>query len=293
MKSTLNLSLIFHLILALCIGVPTSFVYSKEHPHILPDNDMRIPDMRAKNPGLVTESEFNQVISILKKIYSADIETKSGLKFIVNANWEDDTVNAYATREVESWSIHIAGGLARAKAMTKDSLALIVCHEIGHHLGGAPRTFLFDGWPSAEGQADYWATSKCLKRYYQELRNEEVVLDDRIPEKVMNDCRMVYKSMAEFKICLRSQLAAVDFSNFLNMLPTTKVATSINLLDTREVKGTNTNDYPRPQCRVDTVYAGTLCTIHHSVQTSDTDDKIGHCIDQTKPGTRPKCWYKH
>lgn len=293
----MNLSLkaptFFPLILALILWVQTSVALAQTIPNILPDNDMRIPDMRAKNPGIVSESEFNQVISTIKKIYTADIEAKSGLKFIVNANWEDDTVNAYATREVESWSIHIAGGLARAKAMTKDSLALIVCHEIGHHLGGAPRTFLFEGWPSAEGQADYWATSKCLKRYYQELRHEEVVLDDKIPEKVLSDCRSVYKSLSEIKICLRSQLAAVDFSNFLNMLPSTKVATSINLTDTREVKGTNTNDYPRPQCRVDTVYAGSLCTIHHSVQTSDTDDKIGHCIDQTKPGTRPKCWFKH
>lgn len=256
---------------------------------VIPYNDIQIPTELAKG---VSEADFKRITDLLHKIYAPKIEEKSHLKFVMNADWSDETVNAYATREVDAWTVQIAGGIARAPGMTKDSFALIVCHEIGHHLGGAPRTFLYDGWPSAEGQADYWASSKCLKNYYQALLEDEVIIKTDLPAKVSKDCTSVYKGYAEMKICIRSMMAAIDFSNFLNELPDNKVATSIERFDDRIVKGTNTNHYPRPQCRVDTVYSGALCDIDANVATSETDAKIGHCNDATKLGTRPRCWYK-
>lgn len=261
--------------------------------NVIPENDLKNSlQSRPKFAGAVNESDFNFVSKTLHKIYAPKILEKGGLKFIMNANWKDDTVNAYATREVDSWSVHIAGGIARAKGMTKDSLALIICHEIGHHLAGAPRTFLYEGWPSAEGQADYWATSKCMKKYYQEIFHEEVLLDQSIPKKIITDCTAIYKTSPSLKVCIRSMMASLNFADFLNALPGAKVVISIETPDTRQVKGTNTNDYPRPQCRLDTLYQGTLCEIDSNVLTSDEDDKAGHCIDTNKPGTRPRCWYK-
>ena len=240
----------------------------------------------------ITENDFRSVTNVLHRIYSPIIKEASGLNFVIDADWKDSTVNAYATREVESWTVHVAGGIARATGMTKDSLALVVCHEIGHHLGGAPKTFLYSGWPSAEGQADYWATSKCLKKYYDELKNEAISVVSFIPEKVLRDCARVYKNDVDLKICVRTMLASISFSHFLNTFPDVKVPTSIEEHDPRQVKGTNTNDYPRPQCRLDTLYAGALCNIQSDIATSQTDVKIGHCNDMTKPGTRPRCWYR-
>lgn len=261
--------------------------------NVIPDNDMSIPPLTIKETDTVSEHEFNTVTKLLHKIYAPTVEELHGVKLVMNADWKDATVNAYATREVETWTVHVSGGIARAKGMTQDSLALIVCHEIGHHLGGAPRTFLYEGWPSAEGQADYWASSKCMKKYYEVLKHEEVSIDRNVPDKVMKDCNNIYKNLFEFKICVRTLLSAVDFSHFLNALPDIKTPTSIELSDSRLVKGTNTNDYPRPQCRLDTIYQGALCTINADVATSETDATIGHCNDVTKPGHRPRCWYKH
>lgn len=255
------------------------------------DNVLTVPE-NLRSSHTVTELEFNSVASILHKIYSPIILEKSGLKFIMAADWKDDTVNAYATREVETWTVHVAGGIARATGMSKDSLALIVCHEIGHHLGGAPRTFLFDGWPAAEGQADYWAASKCLKNYYKELHHQEAVISSELPAKALQDCSSVYKDYSELKICIKTMKANLDFSTFLNALPDVKNPTSLEDVDPREVKGTNTNHYPRAQCRVDTIYQGALCNIDANVATSESDAKIGHCNDTTKPGTRPRCWYR-
>lgn len=275
-------------LLSLVFGV----AFSSQAFGVVPYNAVSIPTYSSNLAQTITEEDFNKVTDILYKLYAPKISAKGGVKFVMNADWKDATVNAFATREIETWTVHIAGGIARAPGMTKDSFALIVCHEIGHHLGGAPRTFLYDGWPSAEGQADYWASSKCLKNYYNQLANEVVEIGSDVPEKVMRDCSSVYKKYSELKICVKSMMATISFSNFLNELPDNKTPTSIELFDDREVKGTNTNNYPRPQCRVDTIYQGALCNIEANVATSETDAKIGHCNDLEKPGIRPRCWYK-
>ena len=258
--------------------------------HVIPENTMSNPiEIKDSN---ISESDFRNVINILHKIYAPKIKEKGNVDLIMNAVWEDATVNAYASRETDTWTIHINGGIARAKGMTKDSLALIICHELGHHLGGAPRTFLYDGWPSAEGQADYWATSKCMKNYYEELKHEDVSNIGIVPDKIIRDCSNVYLNSNEIKICVKTQLAALDFSSVLNSFPDVKKPIQLDTPDDRIVKGTNTNHYPRPQCRFDTMYQGALCDINSHVATSETDAKIGHCNDTTKLGSRPRCWYK-
>ena len=261
---------------------------------IIPKDGLKNPLAEIKNFDTVSEEDFNFITQLLHKIYSPDIEEKSGLKFVMLADWDDPTVNAYATRSLDSWKIHVNGGFARAHGMTDDSLALSICHEIGHHLGGPPRTFLHGGWPSAEGQADYFATSKCLKRYYAELEFEDnyEIHHASIPKKVVTDCNAVYKKLSDMKICVRSQMASLDFAQFLNSFPDVRNLVVLGGKDAKVVKGTNTNDYPKPQCRFDTLYQGSLCAIQSNVASSDTDAKIGYCNDESKPGARPRCWYK-
>lgn len=261
---------------------------------VIPENDLKNPPLIVKDFDTLSENDFNFVIATLYKIYAPVIEERSGLKLNMFADWQDGTVNAYATRSVDAWNVHINGGIARAKGMTIDGLAVIVCHEIGHHLGGAPRTFLYQGWPSAEGQADYFATSKCLKKYYAQLSLEEesFALDSSIPQKVIMDCNSVYKNVADLKICIRSQMASLDFAHFLNSLPGVRTPAMLGATDPKVVKGTIYNEYPKPQCRFDTLYQGSLCGIHSDVATSESDAKIGQCNDESKLGTRPRCWYK-
>jgi hypothetical protein len=277
----------------LVFAISLSAIASSVNPLAIPENTLERPVLKYKNlESVMTENDFNQVLNTLSKIYSPVILARGGYPLLMKGDWHSSVVNAYATREVNSWKVLVAGGIARSKGMTNDSLALIVCHELGHHLGGAPRTFLFEGWPSAEGQADYWAASKCMKRYYAELLSEEIVINQNIPEKVLADCTNTYSEPKEMKICVRTMMATMNFSTFLNALGTTRYITNILGKDNREVKGTNTNDYPRPQCRIDTLYQGALCTIEADIETSETDAKLGHCNDTTKLGARPRCWYR-
>lgn len=270
-----------------------SFFISLNVIAIVPDSDFQFPSIRNKdNLNPLTEKDLKEVTDRLQKIYG-DVVTKSyNSKLIFDTEWDDNTVNAFASRPTEGeFHIHVPGGIVRAKGMSKDSLALVLCHELGHHLGGAPRTNLFNGWPAAEGQADYWATSKCLKKYFFELKNEDVDVASNVPDRIMKDCNKIYSDFPSMKICVRSILAAIDFSVFLNQLPSTKVPVKMETPDSKVVKGTNINDYPRPQCRFDTLYQGALCNISFNDLTSNTDPSVASCMDQNQLGARPKCWF--
>jgi hypothetical protein len=71
-------------------------------------------------------------------------------------------VNAEIVKENGSVSIVVWGGMLSHPKMSPATLNLLLCHELGHYLGGPPlksRT----GWSSTEGQSDYYSTSNCLK----------------------------------------------------------------------------------------------------------------------------------
>lgn len=259
---------------------------------IIPSENIKYPVHNKELFKQLTENDLNEISDRLIKVYADFVKKNYNTKIVINKNWADDQISAYATRPVDGeFHITVSGGIVRAKGMTKDSLALVLCHELGHHLGGAPRTALYNGWPSAEGQSDYFATAKCLKKYYLELKNEEVDITSNIPEKIIQDCNSSYPNFVDMKICVRSMLASLDFANFLNNLPSTKVPVKLETPDTKVVKGNNINDYPRPQCRFDTLYSGALCTISPEIKTSVEDAGTGYCMDSTRAGTRPKCWF--
>lgn len=136
---------------------------------------------------------------------------------VVVPNWDDPRVNAVATRTGNLWEIHVYGGLLQHPELTDDEVLLVLCHELGHHLGGAPlasRT----GWAASEGQADYWSGQNCGHLL-------------RSPHQTALRLTQMYASSA--------------------MQPTPDLATT----DTTKVERTYFG-YPSPQCRLDTLVAG-------------------------------------
>ena len=47
--------------------------------------------------------------------------------------------------------------------MTPDGFALVLCHELGHHLAGNPRV---QAWAANEGQSDYFSTQSCARELW-------------------------------------------------------------------------------------------------------------------------------
>ena len=79
--------------------------------------------------------------------------------------WESGTINSQAWRLGLARNVRVYGGLARHPRITRAGLALMLAHETGHHLGGAPRDPDMP-WISWQGQADYWAANVGMRKVF-------------------------------------------------------------------------------------------------------------------------------
>jgi hypothetical protein len=261
---------------------------------IVEENNLWI-GVEDKEAGGITEADFNDAIDKVYAIYAPIIE-KLGKKLVVNRKWEDGTVNAFAQQTGLNWQVSMFGGLARHQAITKDGFTTVICHEIGHHLAGAPKTTSFFGavtWASNEGQSDYWATSKCLKKYMENDDNVKIVEQLDLPDHLVKSCESTYGSEAEQALCKRIGMAGMSLANLFKDLRKLTVPLNFATPDPKVVTDTN-HKHPDPQCRLDTYYQGGLCDLDPNLVTSSTDSKIGHCnqVDGYNIGIRPLCWFK-
>ncbi len=263
---------------------------------IVAENKLYIP-AGLKILGGINKTQFNNVIDRVESIYKSQVE-KLGAKLSFERNWDDGTVNAYAHRDDQSgkiWFVSLFGGLARHPQMTEDAFAVVACHELGHHLGGAPKKKDSDGnsrWASNEGQADYYATLKCLRNYFKGLNNQEIVAKLNIPSLVTKSCQKSFANAEEIAVCQRSSMAGLDLGNFFKVLMNTKIAVNFNTPDTTKVLKTDDN-HPQAQCRLDTYFQGSLCDKNVNEDLSDTDVNIGSCTQRNGDvmGLRPNCWF--
>lgn len=270
----------------------------------VPENDLYIPSS-VKSINGITKQEFDEAIDDVEEIY-APIIAGMGAKLEIIRNWDDGTVNAYAQQSGKTWKVSMFGGLARHATITKDAMSLVVCHEVGHHIGGAPKKGGSAGgggwwggngggissWASNEGQADYFATLKCLRKTWINDNNAAIVKELKAPKMVTDMCKKTYKNKVDTALCVRTSMAGKSVGDLfaaLGKLPEPKFDTP----DTKVVSRTNDN-HPQAQCRLDTYYQGSLCDVSMNEDVSDTDEaqatchgSLGHTV-----GTRPLCWFK-
>ena len=142
----------------------------------LPENDLYV-GVNDKMASDMTEARFNEIIDEVDAVYAPIVKQRGGnLKWA--RKWDDGTVNASAQRFFTTYQVNMFGGLARHELVTDDAFALVVCHELGHHLGGAPKVGgLMMRWASNEGQSDYFASLKCFRKVYESDNNEAIILD--------------------------------------------------------------------------------------------------------------------
>ncbi len=261
---------------------------------LLPENDLWISTSN-KSINSMSEARFNAVIDKVLKIYEPIVSSLGGtLK--VERNWEDGTVNAYAQRKGDTWSVAMFGGLARHSAITEDGFALVVCHELGHHIGGAPKKTSWFGtrWASNEGQADYFATLKCLRKVFRaEGNSKQVVAKMNVPEAVVSKCAEQFSNKVDQVICQRGSMAGLSTAKLFQALSRQTTAPDFTTPDPKEVSRTDHN-HPKTQCRLDTYFQGALCTIDEMVDVDQDDEAVGVCYRASGDtiGVRPLCWFK-
>ncbi|OGR42672.1 MAG: hypothetical protein A2X35_01605 [Elusimicrobia bacterium GWA2_61_42] len=280
-------NLLLPVISALLLGAAVLPARASNCPGFLPHNDLKIPVGSAQDKGML-EAQFNEVLNTLEKIYKPQLAAL-GKVLQINRLWTNNTVNASTSQSGNRVILNMYGGLARHEAVTMDGFALVVCHELGHNLGGAPK----GGWASIEGQSDYYANLKCLRQVFADSSASAFTRSLQGDEVAEQGCAALYSDPQESAICLRGSMAGKSVSNLFKVLHNDPVAPSFATPDPKVVTAMFTS-HPATQCRMDTYLAGSLCTQPVSAPLSNTNPAAGTCTRSAgfQAGFRPLCWYK-
>ena len=294
------------IILILNAAVPTiaegqNIISPEQGCQIIPDHKLEIPVDKNRNNEL-NEASFNEIIDQVVALYEPLVAIH-GYNLSVEKNWKSGTVNAYARQVGDKWQISMFGGLARHEAITPDAFALVVCHELGHHLGGYPMKRW--SWSSTEGQADYFAGHACAKKIWGEQASKNAAFRKTIAPYPQQLCDQTWDSEADQNLCYRISQAGKSLGNFFSNLRNSNPP-SWNTPDMKKVMHTESN-HPTPQCRLDTYLAGMLCTEafmedkipgknHPQGQNSREAEELAAqmsctAFDGFSVGMRPRCWF--
>ena len=257
-----------------------SFNSSAKNCTLIQNNKgLSIPTMSSTG---ISKDQFENVLKEFTGIYSP-IVSQYGYKLVMNDKWEAATINSDTFVSGNSWIIDAYGGLARYMSMTPAGYMLVLCHEIGHHLGGYPRV---SGWASNEGQSDYYSAMKCFSRtsYSRSFKT-------RI-NSVGSECQLQHNGSA-INVCINTANAGYVLANVLRDLANSPNSVSFDTPDRTQVEVTD-DSHPNAQCRLDTYFAGSTCGVSKDVPFSSNDPKPGACSKENgdSVGVRPLCWYK-
>ena len=282
-----------HLLITLMIIFSASALACSEDGKsgFVEENTLNIP-ANLKRFGGLSEEQFNKVIDKIETIYSPIVSSMGG-NLKIARKWNDGTVNANASRSVGVWNVNMYGGLARHQTITEDGFALVLCHELGHQIGGAPKVAMFlNRWASNEGQADYFAALKCLRKTFLNDDNATIVTTLDAPELLITSCSKQHPNKEDQNICIRTGMAGVSVSNLFAALRNSTPA-KFETPDTSVVSSTN-DAHPAYQCRLDTFFQGSLCDVDMNTDVSQKDEVSGTChkSNDHKIGLRPLCWFK-
>jgi hypothetical protein len=268
----------------------------------LPKNNLHLEPIYGSNG--MTEQKFKALIDEIVDKYRPVVESH-GATLQVNYLWNDSTVNASAEQRGNTWIINMYGGLAKRPEVTEDGFSAVVCHELGHHLGGF---FFYDDhdWASAEGQADYFATHSCLREVWKNTNDLNAKAWSKLSAFGVAACDRIWEQTSERNLCYRTAAAGESLAGLLAALGRSPVP-KIETPDTTQVSRTNAA-HPQAQCRLDTYFAGSLCKANFdpmvipgkfspSGQNSAATEKstiasFCHSGLGDTDGIRPRCWFK-
>ena len=255
-----------------------------------PPNSLWIPDQAATASGPrrgLSHAQFDEILDRITAEYK-DVVARAGGTLKIERKWSNGTVNAYAYRDGRAWLLSMFGGMARYPLMTYDGFVSVACHELGHHLGGLPK-FNRD-WASVEGESDYYAALKCMRRIFAHDDNQKIVASRPFDATAEATCAREYGSQQDQLICQRVAQAGVEIGAALADMdhdPAPRILTPV----VRAVKRTF-QSHPLAQCRLDTYYQGALCKTNPWDEMSNLDPYRAACPTNAEFGARPRCWFK-
>jgi hypothetical protein len=183
-------------------------------------------DLTTKNP-IINKLKFRRIIKTMKTTFQYLAHDK-GEELLIYGDWIDSTADMALARRWDNAQVIIYRGMAHRREINPDALILIICHELGHLYGGEPLKDEYNQI-SPEGQADYFATNKCLRKALL-AHSTSGDIEKRIVDAQLNVSLFLANNWG---------LVAPQFST-----PDTTVVTETLMT------------HPSPQCRLDTYKAG-------------------------------------
>jgi len=273
----------------------------------MPKNSLHLEDDLNRRDSSINEKEFNRIIDSVVKEYESVI-AKHGGNLKLERKWTDPTVNASAMQTGKTWVVTMYGGLARRPEVTKDGFALVVCHELGHHLGGF---YFYDkdgnssnGWAACEGESDYFATQACARNIWADDLKENAKFKKTVDPTAKKLCDAQWKGLNDKNLCYRISAASMSLATLLAKLGGGN-APKFETPDKSKVPSTDVS-HPEAQCRLDTYFQGGLCKEDfdiHNIPARGMDDQNGKDAEEAayktscakakgdKLGWRPLCWF--
>lgn len=285
-----------------CLLILVGMSFADVCPGFLPANSLSIPvpGPAAQQTG-IDEATFNEALDKFEAVAKKLLQNSRG-RLLLSRRWTDGAVNASAQQVGSFWLINMYGGLARFPGMTRDGFLFVACHELGHHLGGAPKAAPILGvknWATNEGGADYYAGLKCLRHVFADEDNKTIVAGLTVSPVADQVCRKMFPAAQDENLmwtCMRTSVAAEKLGEVMRKVLEARdgkvlPSTSLDTPDPNIVAQTD-DGHPAPQCRVDTYFAGAACPADYQIDPSDTDPEVGACSDGLPFVSRPRCWYK-
>ncbi len=230
--------------------------------------------------------EIQKISQIFKETFAEDLARRGQvLKITLDESKTD--FNAFAKVEGADRLIMVnARAMAFQAKMNPDVVGLVLCHELGHHLGGEPVVAEYD--MSAEGQADYFATSKCMRRL---LRTPYFQQNVQPVSLVYQSYCGAFLGRNDVADCARGLMAASVLAGITARI-NLQEPPAIEKSDQTRVVATEMA-HPSAQCRLDTLRAGGLCHKSDELLMTRGFPNWGACLlrDSSLYEVRPACWY--
>jgi hypothetical protein len=204
-----------------------------------------------------SRQNFDELVQSTLIYWDSHISNAGG-KLRIDSDWESSVLNGYAKREGNDWILEVPGGFYRHSATTSDGFLALLCHEIGHHLGGAPFKPNIS-WMSQEGQADYFAASYCLPKMWERADNASFQQKTEVSQSLRALCEVKFENRGMADLCVRIGMAGFSFVE-INRIEHgyASETSSVDFGTPSSVIAAIPMTYPRAQCRLDTFLAGAI-----------------------------------
>lgn len=183
--------------------------------------------------------------------------------------------------------------------LSTDTIALALCHEMGHVVGGYPLHSLSNDkmFVSSEGQSDYYASQVCIRKIWGNSAKLNAESRARAEKKAefkpaIAICDKAWKDKDDSNLCIRTLLASMTMLDSVNDGEGSGV--SFVKPDTTKAPESIVNRYASMQCRLDTLVAGAVCPQNFDIKKIPMKAdaaKQSSCWASAK-GARPACWFK-